>query len=93
MLSRSLLLEPGTVEFQVYLDEPGATEGSPKKGPTCLGAVNKRLSGEIDNIVMDITPHAERLMDADHNRGLTLVPKGGVHIEIQSAHVALMIGD
>ena len=32
-------------------------------------------------------------MDADHNRGLTLVPKGGVHIEIQSAHVALMIGD
>ena len=42
---------------------------------------------------MDITPHAERLMDADHNRGLTLVPKGGVHIEIQSAHVALMIGD
>ena len=62
--------EPGTVEFQVYLDEPGATEGSPKKGPTCLGAVNKRLSGEIDNIVMDITPHAERLMDAGHNWGL-----------------------
>nr|VFJ89130.1 MAG: L-asparaginase, type I [Candidatus Kentron sp. LFY] len=83
----------GRLDFKVYLDEADATENSPEEGLTYLGTISKRFTSDIDNVILDITPSAEQLIDMKHNPELTLVPLGGSDIEIQNAHIALITRD
>nr|VFJ48643.1 MAG: L-asparaginase, type I [Candidatus Kentron sp. FW] len=83
----------GRLDFKVYLDEPKATEDSPEEGHTYLGTISKRFTSDTDNVILDITPSAQQLIDMNHNLELTLVPLGGSDIEIQSAHIALITRD
>jgi len=83
----------GLLEFKVYLDEPDATENSSEGGHTYLGTINKKFTTDADNVILDITKSAERLVDMTHNLELTLVPLAGNSIEIRDVHIALITTD
>jgi len=83
----------GRLDCKVYLDEPDAKEATAEDIPTYLGTVSKRFTTDTDNVILDITRQARRLIDLGHKLTLTLVPLGDSDLTIRSAHIALMTRD
>nr|VFK51869.1 MAG: L-asparaginase, type I [Candidatus Kentron sp. TUN] len=81
------------LKFKVYLDEPNATGKSPEERASYLGTIDKRFTGDTDNVLLNITQSAKRIIDMGHNLELTLVPLGSSDIELQNAHITLVIRD